>query len=291
MLYYKKQPEGEFRMRKHNFAEQLVRYRKAAGLTQEALAGKLNVTAQAVSKWENGSYPDGDLLPRISEVLGVSLDVLFGLRAEEHTDPITLLFEAIQSMPEEERSGYCLDLFYAIINAYSNIQSGDLRVPERLLRETYAQLKTDQELAVMRLNEDMQYFCFLRIPEQGIGSYAQITDRLLQFFRLLSRRETLQILYFMGASERNHLWSGSQIAESTGLPEKTVADVLGQLDRFGAIWALHIDRDKEDVYGFTHSIPLEAILVLATSFINYLQYNDPNVEIWDKGAFRAPENQ
>ena len=35
-----------------NFAEIIVRYRKELGLTQEALAQKLGVTNQAVSKWE-----------------------------------------------------------------------------------------------------------------------------------------------------------------------------------------------------------------------------------------------
>lgn len=277
-------------MPKNNFANQLMKYRKRSGLTQEALAGLLNVTPQAVSKWENGSYPDGELLPQIAQVLEVSLDVLFGRKPEEQVNPTTLVTEAIQSMPEQERTAYCINLFYAVMNAYSNIRSSEFRIPEQLLRETYAQLKTDQELAVARLNEDMQYFCFLRIPEDGLNSYAKITDRLLQFFRLFSRREALQVLYFFASSERNHLWSKAQIVQSTGLSEKTAAEVLEQLDRMGAIWAVSIDAQRDAVYGYTHSIPLEAILVLATSFVNYLQYTDPNIELWNNGAFKASEH-
>jgi len=276
-------------MQKNNFAGQLVKYRKQCGLTQEALAGMLNVTPQAVSKWEKGSYPDGDLLPKIANILHVSLDVLFGLKAEEKIDPTVLITEAIQSLPEQERTSYCMNLFYAVMNAYSNIQASEFRIPEKLLRETYAQLKTDQELALARLNEDMQYFCFLKIPEDGLNCYAKITDRLLQFFRLLSRREALQILYFFGATERNHLWSEKQIANQLHIPEKITAEVLGELDRSGAIWKLKVDNDADGVYGYTHSIPLEMILVLSTSFINYLQYTDPNIELWNHGAFRVPE--
>ena len=274
-------------MAKRNFAEGLAYYRRQRGLTQETLAGMLNVTPQAVSKWEKGSYPDGELLPRIAQALDVSLDVLFGLREEERIDPIALVTETLQSMPEAERGDYCMDLFYSVINAYSNIQSSEFRVPEHLLRETYAQLKTDRELALARISREMRYFVFLQIPENGIDSYAPVTDRLLQFFRLLSRREALEILYFFGASERNHLWSAQQIAQSTGLPPKTTEEVLELLDRSGAIWSLRIDNDKAPVYGYTHSIPLETILVLATSFVNYLQYIDPNIELWDTGAFRA----
>ena len=35
-------------------------YRKKAGLSQEEFAEKIGVSRQAVSKWENSSYPDGE---------------------------------------------------------------------------------------------------------------------------------------------------------------------------------------------------------------------------------------
>ena len=277
-------------MAKINFASQLVKYRKRRGLTQEALANLLNVTPQAVSKWENGSYPDGDLLPHIAAALEVSLDVLFGLRPEEQLRPEELVAEHIQSLPDADRAAYCMNLFYAVLGAYGDIPSSELHIPTKLLRETYAQLKTDHELALTRLNKDMQYFCFLHIPEQGLGSYAAINDRLLQFFRLLSRREALQILYFFGATDHNHLWSREEIARHLDMSEKLTAEVLDELDRMGAIWQLKVDAAGSTVYGYTHSIPLETILVLATSFLGYLQHVDPNIDKWNKGAFTTPEN-
>lgn len=42
------------------FGRNLAKRRKALGLTQEQLAMRLNVSPQAVSKWENSSYPDGE---------------------------------------------------------------------------------------------------------------------------------------------------------------------------------------------------------------------------------------
>ena len=63
----------------NQLGNRIAELRKEAGLTQEQLAGKLGVTYQAVSKWENGnSYPDISLLPRLSEIFQVSLDSLFG---------------------------------------------------------------------------------------------------------------------------------------------------------------------------------------------------------------------
>lgn len=59
--------------------KRIGRYRKKLGLTQEALAQKLDVTNQAVSKWESGQCcPDIALLPRIADVFGITMDELFG---------------------------------------------------------------------------------------------------------------------------------------------------------------------------------------------------------------------
>ena len=57
--------------------------RRAHGLTQEALADSLGVTAQAVSRWEAGaSYPDMELIPSIANCFGVSIDRIFGYSGE-----------------------------------------------------------------------------------------------------------------------------------------------------------------------------------------------------------------
>ena len=57
--------------------------RKRLKLTQEQLAEKLGVTAQAVSKWENDqSCPDIGTLPRLSQIFGISTDALLGCEAQ-----------------------------------------------------------------------------------------------------------------------------------------------------------------------------------------------------------------
>lgn len=57
--------------------ERLSVARKIKGLTQEDFANYLDVTPQAVSKWENNlSCPDILILPKISEILGVGIEEL-----------------------------------------------------------------------------------------------------------------------------------------------------------------------------------------------------------------------
>lgn len=61
-------------------------YRRKLGLTQEQLAQKLEVTNQAVSKWETDQCcPDVQLLPKLADVLGISLDALFGRKEKKET--------------------------------------------------------------------------------------------------------------------------------------------------------------------------------------------------------------
>lgn len=58
--------------------------RKALGLTQDALAEQLGITAQAISKWENDqSCPDISMLPKLAEIFRCTTDELLGITPKE----------------------------------------------------------------------------------------------------------------------------------------------------------------------------------------------------------------
>lgn len=59
------------------FGEKLYQLRKAHGLSQEALAEKLNTSRQAVSKWENNNgYPETEKMILLAKLFQISLDDL-----------------------------------------------------------------------------------------------------------------------------------------------------------------------------------------------------------------------
>ena len=65
-------------------AQRLVELRKQHGLSQEALAERLYVSRQAVSKWERGeASPDTDNLIALAQLYGVSLDELLGVNVKQ----------------------------------------------------------------------------------------------------------------------------------------------------------------------------------------------------------------
>lgn len=60
-----------------SIGNRISKYRKAKGLTQEALANLIGVSAQAVSKWEtDASCPDITVLPQLCKILGITTDEL-----------------------------------------------------------------------------------------------------------------------------------------------------------------------------------------------------------------------
>ena len=68
-------------------AGNISRYRKEAKLTQDALAEKLSISYQAVSKWETGqTIPDTMLLPILAQTLNISVDKLLGYPVGQEND-------------------------------------------------------------------------------------------------------------------------------------------------------------------------------------------------------------
>lgn len=81
--------------------KRIVTNRKRIGMTQDQLAEKLGITAQAVSKWENDqSCPDITMLPKLAEIFGTTTDALLGITAAESVHEATVVME------DESKDGF-----------------------------------------------------------------------------------------------------------------------------------------------------------------------------------------
>lgn len=77
--------------------------RLAHGLTQEQLGKPLNLSGQAVSKWESGvTMPDIQLLPQLSVLLGVTIDELFSITDDTRMDRVQTMLEDVRFLPAGE---------------------------------------------------------------------------------------------------------------------------------------------------------------------------------------------
>ena len=88
-------------------ADKIIRLRKKNGWSQEELAEKMNVSRQAVSKWESAqTIPDLDKILKLGELFGVTTDYLLKdeIEDEEFTDDIS--DSTVKRISIEEANSY-----------------------------------------------------------------------------------------------------------------------------------------------------------------------------------------
>ena len=94
-------------MKEINIANNIADLRKKKGVTQEQLAVALNVSPQAVSKWEtNTSQPDTQTLPLIAEYFKVSIDYLFYGEEYAYNDIYNKIWDKVAEHPQLSKEAY-----------------------------------------------------------------------------------------------------------------------------------------------------------------------------------------
>jgi len=89
-------------------SEKIFALRRSRGLSQEELAEKLDVSRQAVSRWENGSaLPDASNILRLSKLFGVTADYL--LNEDYQSD------EDLPKVQQTKEDGVRQILFYLVL--------------------------------------------------------------------------------------------------------------------------------------------------------------------------------
>ena len=93
-----------------DFAQNLKELRKKAGFSQEELANRLNVSRQAITKWETDlGMPDVDNLTNIADLFGISLDELIrpGVQTGVKSD---FLFESVTQYDASKKIDYDINV-------------------------------------------------------------------------------------------------------------------------------------------------------------------------------------
>lgn len=94
-------------MREITISKNITDLRKKKGITQEQLAAALNISPQAVSKWEtNTSQPDVQTLPLIADYFDVSIDYLFYGQEYAYNDIYNQIFDKIAAYPQMSKASY-----------------------------------------------------------------------------------------------------------------------------------------------------------------------------------------
>lgn len=114
-------------MKNINISKNIIALRKEAKITQEQLAQALNVSPQAVSKWETDTcQPDTMTLPLIAEYFHVSIDYLFYGQNVSYNDIYEKPLQKVAAHAQMSKDSY-EDAHKLFASAHHGISRGNLR--------------------------------------------------------------------------------------------------------------------------------------------------------------------
>ncbi|MGM9640497.1 MAG: helix-turn-helix transcriptional regulator [Faecousia sp.] len=243
-------------MNENFLSENIIRYRKAAGLTQEKLGKLLSVSMQAVSHWERGGAPDVALLPKLASALGVSIDDLFNYTSQKSPDISRLLRDEFVRTPEELRFSKANDLawelFKSAIGAYDN--QGDMlyqvaNIHERINRKQYKDpssvptiISYDSDDGIMKASvaEDFQYTLIMPEPEDGYAALMKNEEEYLRLFRLLIKPYRLRALAYTHTRQQRS-FSAALLASELGIGVAEAEEALTELGQHNLLMMSQLD--------------------------------------------------
>ena len=132
-----------------DLAERLRRFRLQANIAQPKLAEMIGVNRNSISNWEAGRRrPDMDLVPKVCEALGITLDQFFGI-----DDPVTAedkkLLECFHEMDEPNKKAF-RHIGYNILDAQHEREYSEQRA---YLEENHCIVPLSEELAAAGYGE------------------------------------------------------------------------------------------------------------------------------------------
>lgn len=133
----------------------LVELRKKYNFTQADIGEKLNVSVQAVSKWENDlSLPDYDYLIKLADLFNTSIDELLGrkkeiVRQEENKDKNKLLFKISIKSADGDEININLPLSVIKVLVENNSNTNIISANESLKNIDFASLLSLAEQGVI----------------------------------------------------------------------------------------------------------------------------------------------
>lgn len=195
-------------------ARTIAQLRRERGLTQDALAERIGVSPQTVSKWENqATCPDVALLPVLADVFGVRIDALFG-REEGHASVTPE--QAIERVIESARETF-------VAACYEPERDG--RFEEQLAQYKRAMTLDARHRSVIESDRDVLYFreelgvMALRRPADGWNTLFARAD-VADFLRLAADddfRRAMQAII----SRRMLTFTLPSLAKQCGIDDST----------------------------------------------------------------------
>ncbi len=253
---------------------QIAALRKERGVKQEELANYVGVSAQAVSKWENGGIPDTYLLPKIAEFFSVSIDSLFGRSITDYGDLQSSLCKKITETAPEQRFklifNYCWDMervcFSDSIPKDGSVEDYEKEIGQK--EQMYSSIMTDFGFTRMGIGNRLQYF--LLVPEIA-DTQAAFFENIdyLTFFKDFSDKDVFDACVFLHKRENDKAFTEKLLLNNLNFNADKAARVISVLVKYNLVFETKIEMDDEvkTVYNFKPSPSFIAFLIFAREMV------------------------
>jgi len=251
-----------------SLSDNIKRLRLEKNLTQEQLATKLGVSAQAVSKWERSeTYPDGALLVPIANEFEVSLDELFGNDSVSMADISGRIVKLIHNTEAKERFNVARDIGWQIERGLFNCRMKIEKKydPSEIKNQKNASYILDDNGFTIVSNGKEPFFAVFPQPADGYGHFLKDRDDLQKIFVALSHTDTMTALIYLYHKNENYVFESSVLAKNCDISSDRIEAVLDDLFFLKAVWKQNITINGEErtLYASKPSHELLALLIMA----------------------------
>ena len=245
----------------------IKRLRLEKNLTQEQLATKLGVSAQAVSKWETSeTYPDGALLVPLANELQVSLDELFGNETVTMADISGRIVKLIHNTEAKERFNVARDIGWQIERGLFNcrMEIGKKYSPNEIKNQKNASYILDDNGFTIVSNGKEPFFAVFPQPEDGYGHFLNDKEDLQKIFAALSHTDTMNALIYLYHKAENYVFESAVLERDCEITNDQINAVIDDLLTLKLIWKqeLTINGEKRVLYYSRPSHKLLAVLLM-----------------------------
>ena len=245
----------------------IKRLRLDKNLTQEQLATKLGVSAQAVSKWETSeTYPDGALLIPLANELEVSLDELFGNDSVTMADISSKIVKLIHNTEAKERFKVARDIGWQIERGLFNCRMEIEKKydPNEIKNQKNASYILDDNGFTIVSNGKEPFFSVFPQPAEGYGHFLNDKDDLQKIFAALSHTDTMNALIYLYQKNENYVFESAVLERDCAIANDQINAVIDDLLTLKLIWKqeLTINGEKRVLYYSRPSHKLLAVLLM-----------------------------
>ena len=252
----------------NSISEQIALLRKEKGLTQEELAEKIGVSAQTISKWENGvTLPDILLLPIIADIFGITIDELYGnVKSVRNIEPYELPEIAYDELLREIKSLWRKD----------DDTSFSLEEEAREIKENLINNPDTQSGAIVEnggaVYVNSEYGIVFRKPTLKTKEILE-DEQACELLTNLSDKTVRKVLMFL-IENNTHSSTASSISAKCGIPTDEATKALDTLEKYGLVRHQDVDLGDETVkiytiYAANRLLLVYMILRLANKLANF----------------------